>query len=126
MKRVVIAVVLICLMVAACIVNLIYLTSLIDSLTGTLSEAQMLAEQGDLKQSCSLVDQAKQTYDSSETILSITINEKQLDEVCMNFSRTIQGGRIQDEKQYLVELAGLKESISDLKRSEIVTFGNLF
>ncbi|MGN1030560.1 MAG: DUF4363 family protein, partial [Butyricicoccaceae bacterium] len=65
-------------------------------------------------------------YQDIEKWLSITINEKQLDEVCTDFSRTRQSAYTDDSASYLIELSGLSESISDLGRSEMLSFGNLF
>lgn len=126
MKRLWIALILLFVVTAASIGNIFYLKSTIQTITHELDTALSAAHNGDWTRSYQSLTNARQKYDRSEAMLSATINEKQLDEVCSNFARAEEGSRTDDHAGYLIELSGLRESVKDLLRSEIVSPGNLF
>lgn len=126
MKRLWIALTLMLAITLASIGDICYLTGTIRTITGELDSALSAAREEDWDASFQLLSQARQTYDSAESMFSVTINEKQLDEVCSNFARAEEGSRTDDHAGYLVELSGLRESVDDLLRSETLTWGNLF
>lgn len=125
MKRLVIAVSLLLVIILACLGDLWYLSHHIDSMVQSLTLSQQALSQGESERSLDLLHETYQKFDNAEFVMSITINEKQLDEVSLNFARTMQGTGQGDPTQYAMELAALKESIIDLKRTELPTLGNL-
>lgn len=126
MKRLWIAVALLVAVTVISIWDICYLTRTIHSMTNLLDSSISAAREENWKQSRESLLEARQIYDRSEGLLSVTINEKQLDEVCLNFARAQEGGQTNDHAGYLMELSGLRESIEDLLRSEEITLGNLF
>lgn len=125
MKRLIIAVSLLFAIVLACLGDVWYLSRHIDSMVQSLSLSQQALSQGESERSLDLLHETYEKFHDAEFVMSITINEKQLDEVSLNFARTMQGMGQGDPTQYATELAALKESIIDLKRTELPTLGNL-
>ncbi|MDO5547307.1 MAG: DUF4363 family protein [Eubacteriales bacterium] len=126
MKRLWIAITLILIIIATSIGDIWYLNHTIRSITNLLDTSLSAARTENWEQSREALLQARQIYDRSEGMLSVTINEKQLDEVCLNFARTQEGCMTDDLSGYQMELSGLRESVEDLLRSETLSLGNLF
>lgn len=125
MKRLVIAVSIFFAIILACLGDLCYLSHHIDSMVQSLTLSQQALSQGENEHCMDLLHEAYEKFNHADFVMSITINEKQLDEVSLNFARTLQGIGESDSTQFAMELAALKESIIDLKRTELPTLGNL-
>ncbi len=125
MKRLIISISLLIIIVAICLSNLWYLSYCTNSMVQSLTLSQQALSQGETARSVALLRETYQRFTDADFVLSITINEKQLDEVSLNFARTLQGAAPDSISQYAMELAALKESVIDLKRTELPTLGNL-
>jgi hypothetical protein len=125
MKRLWIALILLIAVTGTSIWNIWYLNHTIRSMTDLLENSLSAARAEDWQQSSESLREAHRMYERSEGILSVTINEKQLDEVCSNFARAQEGSQTDDHAGYRMELSGLLESVDDLLRSEMISLGNL-
>lgn len=126
MKRLTLAWCILGTIIIACLCHQLWLNREISVIADNISGAQEYLNEGDIQRSAELLRRAREQYDSSEIMFSITINEKQLDEVCLNFARAQTSSVSGDKAQYAVELSGLHETVTDLRRSEVISFGNLF
>ncbi len=126
MKRLKTAVCLLITLVLLCALHLHWMDTTVTDITARLHTAEHALHSGDRGQFAHALQQAQEFYQAAEPLFSITIHEKQLDEVRADLARTEASAQTDDDTTTLIELAGLLDSMDDLRRSEVVTVGNLF
>lgn len=126
MRRFWTAVILFFCVVIGCIGNLWFVSNTVSNLSASLEQAAEAARSGDIASADRLTVTARQDYQRHEGYLSAVISEKLLDEVRLNFARTVEGAAAGDNAQFIVELAGLQQAVDDLLRSEVVNLKNIF
>lgn len=126
MRRLCTAAVLFSCLIIGCLCNLWFVSHTISDLSAPLELAAQAARDGDMQRAGQLTAQAQRGYRQREGYLSAVISEKLLDEVRLGFARTVEGAGAGDDAQFIVELAGLRQAVDDLLRSERINQKNIF
>lgn len=126
MKRFWTAIVLLVCVLAGGLYNLYAVSRTVNHLSATFTQAEYAAQSDDLTAAGQLTAQAQSDYKRCEPYLSAVISEKLLDEVRLGFARTAAGAQTGDSAQFLLELAGLRQAVDDLLRSEVIDLKNIF
>ncbi len=126
MKRFWTAVALLFTVIAGGWYNLFTVSDTVGDISVALTQAQQAAQQNQLSTAAQFTTQAQHKYEQHEVYFSAVISEKLLDEVRLGFARTQAGVQTGDCAQLMLELAGLRQAVDDLLRSEVIGLKNIF
>ncbi len=125
MKRIVIALVLLCCIFAAAMAHSAYISSFSQELTSLLEEAEDKAEKGDWTEAMALTERAQDKWKDQTLYLHITLRHNDTDEIYAGLQEVWEFIECQESGEYSAANARLITRLELLAEAEALNLKNI-